>query len=63
MNEFTKEELLFLYGILSSQWLENLPIGNKLQGIIDNYCEHEFVPYKEEVCSVPLCSKCNMIVL
>lgn len=47
MNDFTKEELYQLYAVLCA-WMSN-PIGqndeaiklaNKLQSMIDSYCEH-----------------------
>ncbi len=43
MNDFTKEELNYLYNELDSNYseLKNIPLINKVKLMIVNYCEHE----------------------
>jgi len=43
MNDFTKEELGYLYDELDANYseLKNIPLMNKVKSMIDNYCEHE----------------------
>jgi hypothetical protein len=41
MNDFTKEELKFIYDWLNWISKEDYPVKNKIQSMIDNYCEHE----------------------
>ena len=40
-NDFTKEELVFLMRLMTNQFLDTLPIADKIQSMIDNYCEHK----------------------
>ena len=49
MNDFTKEELQGLYDCCNSGIYDDYPqadwkaaLQDKLQSLIDNYCEHEF---------------------
>ena len=48
MNEFTKEELKWIYGKMPTYLQDRedpnmFPrVKNKIQFMIDNYCEHEF---------------------
>ncbi len=37
MNDFTKEELVYLHNQIDFQLLKD-----KIKSMIDNYCEHEF---------------------
>ena len=63
MNEFTKEELREIYGCVNSIVAINAqskayysPLANKIQSMIDNYCEHE--PY-ETSALINYCYKCD----
>lgn len=60
MNDFTKEELSYLYDELDSNYseLKNIPLMDKVKSMIHNYCEHEWThTYRER--EVSLCSKCD----
>lgn len=69
MNDFTKEELILMYEELSNSentWPWEVFSGdtsvlNKLQSMIDNYCEHEFylIGYGENM--LAQCCKCQQI--
>lgn len=70
MNDFTKEELIKLLNWrnevkytkkpTSQMIASNERLGEKIQSMIDNYCEHEtIIPKLETVCR---CSKCNNVV-
>ena len=41
MNDFTKEELKFIYNLLNWLSTKDYPVKNKIQSMIDTYCEHE----------------------
>ena len=65
MNEFTKDELLEIKFVFE-QW--NYPLGkyprsedilNKIQSLIDNYCEHEMGYGGSQ--EVYQCKKCGEI--
>ena len=70
MNNFTKEELMHLFGwavsladLLPNTFCESdVNLYNKLHSMIDNYCEHEW--YNNH-CSCVLtnfdCTKCGKI--
>lgn len=68
MNEFTKEELKILFlelNIAIRNWgeskdLKNYPkLKDKIQSMIDNYCEHEW--YKGvHLFDYVYCTKCNI---
>jgi type IV secretory pathway VirB4 component len=70
MNDFTKEELeRILEGV--SWWLDgdnalySEALINKIQSMIDNYCEHEYlITYACEACFVDECKchKCAEII-
>lgn len=61
MNDFTKEELEYLFNIVLYQSAENSneKVINKIQSLIDNYCEHE----EDTHCyaSVYACTKCGRL--
>ncbi len=67
MNDFTKEELMELWENCD---VERLQCGidnysvlmNKLQSMIDNYCEHDSSGGEVED-FVDTCSKCNAFIL
>ena len=40
MNDFTKEELQIIWLSIAANYFPELK--NKIQSIIDNYCEHEY---------------------
>lgn len=62
MNDFTKEELECL---LSNHWscgANYEGLYNKIQFLIDNYCEHEYMVFLAEQNNEPFilkCSKCH----
>jgi len=67
MNDFTKEELeRILQGV--SWWLDgdtaiySESLINKIQSMIDNYCEHDTCAGEVEIFA-DTCSKCNALVL
>lgn len=47
MNDFTKEELQYFLAIMKPfHWLwkgDPLELEQKIQSMIDNYCEHDFI--------------------
>lgn len=62
MNDFTKEELKCIYVSLSLHALEgwaNIPVElvEKIQSMIDNYCEHE--SSEPKLVLIKHCVKCN----
>ena len=67
MNQFTKEELQNLNGGLSA-WIgetnfypAELPaLQQKIQAMIDNYCEHDGEIYRDSM-MVDICSECGKI--
>ena len=69
MNEFTKDELQIILldmdtYIRQNKILKESPIHKelrlKIQAMIDNYCEHEFVIFNKEYNHVE-CIKCGVI--
>ncbi len=65
MNNFTKdelEELLFFTELHKNKYRLKYPdeLLNKLQSLIDNYCEHE--PHGDFHVCVDKCKKCGVIV-
>lgn len=61
MNYFTKEELEEIeYGLLYSG-MENTHVLEKLQSLIDNYCEHKDVKFMRDV-GVETCRKCGKVI-
>lgn len=64
MNDFTKEELKTLYGLTTLFDGEAiLPLRAKIKLMFDNYCEHELIPYPEDVTAVPYCNKCKKVII
>jgi hypothetical protein len=65
MNDFTKEELLWIYGKMPAYiWDRECPIMfssviNKLKSLIDNYCEHVWTDGSGNII---YCTKCNFIL-
>ena len=64
MNEFTKEELNHLGYVLTLALAHEAPIEwehlhEKIQSMIDNYCEHE--PRGDWHVCVDKCEKCGVI--
>lgn len=66
MNDFTKEELIYLFEAIDSD-IEcfNEPeiaynARDKLQSLIKNYCEHEWIEYPNDCAAIPYCKKCRM---
>ena len=62
MNDFTKLELELLYqcvtGNRNYQGGQMFPeLNNKIQSLIDNYCDHELIPNGS---GNYICSKCPM---
>lgn len=67
MNDFTKEELKeLIYGLYCRTKLDghlvNKFLYEKLQSIIDNYCEHDNCGGEVEI-FVDTCSKCKAFML
>lgn len=64
MNDFTKEELEgMLLNITHSSWIykaDKHTVLNKLQSMINNYCEHEKVVPNYD-CKTQ-CEKCGVIL-
>lgn len=42
MNKFTKEELQYMLYACERSPLEDSSVENKIQAMINNYCEHEW---------------------
>ena len=64
MNDLTKEELEHLYSHM--KWAcdievteKNIALKDKIQSMIDNYCEHEWVFYMSPRGNIVRCNKCN----
>lgn len=63
MNDFTLEELKFIWHRLAITDYVNSPemleLSNKVCAMIDNYCEHDFIPclgqINVEICKHPKC--------
>ncbi len=62
MNDFTKEELQYLFKTFSltegSKFEHDL--DKKIQSMIDNYCEHEFHPVIGSF-QIESCHKCMRV--
>lgn len=68
MNNFTKEELEWLYHeveIIAHEFKHtrgmSIPIKEKLQSMIDNYCEHQNQSSMSDIDYVYYCRDCNQI--
>ncbi len=65
MNEFTKEELIYIRnhifsGAAAIRMLEHDALRDKIQSMIDNYCDHSHgTTSNSEVDYVLSCSECN----
>jgi hypothetical protein len=67
MNDFTKEELEQLiswgeiYTEFGQSWIDalNRPLIEKIQSMIDNYCEHTWFVYIDSDKRVLRCHKCD----
>jgi hypothetical protein len=61
MNDFTKEELKEMLSIIDFE-MHTQSLCDKIQSMIDNYCDHKFLPD----CSCPNskceCDKCGVIL-
>ncbi len=62
MNDFTKEELELIAECVEADfhhtnWSKRIyePLINKIQSMIENYCEHTPEPINQEIC----CTKCQ----
>lgn len=71
MNDFTKDELLIIHldmctYVAQNKILNESPIHRKLrekiESMIDNYCEHSHRQYYERV-NVYECENCQMVML
>ena len=68
MNEFTKEELedLLIWGEVytdfGNSWTDKIqrPLLDKIQSMIDNYCEHDTEGHFHV--GVDVCLKCGVII-
>lgn len=63
MNDFSKEELQLILKGMSQYYLEkdSLELMDKIQSMIDNYCEHENKFYENGLKAI--CFKCNKEVI
>ena len=65
MNDFTKEELIkikdVMYGISFDDNDERI-LRQKIQSMIDSYCEHEYENSCCGCCVVIGCSKCDWLL-
>lgn len=66
MNDFTKQELIKIQDCVNHQCytqpfgsLELAAICEKLQSMIDNYCEHEAIGQVSDVDYVNICIECK----
>lgn len=65
MNDFTKEELILAYDLIDACIeLAREPdfvydLRDKIQSMIDNYCDHEFELWISPHGNVVRCAKCN----
>ena len=61
MNDFTKEELKFISDLLTYQSSENMneELRDKVDSMIDNYCEHEPGYYVTPDENILTCHKCK----
>jgi hypothetical protein len=68
MSDFTKEELKRIRQQLleDRQWVDDLvnpdPLIDKLQSMIDNYCEHSQHIYYGDI-PVGECTECHMVMI
>lgn len=69
MNDFTKDELKRLLGILTDRMATELTYYNidiklepKIQSLIDNYCEHSQHFYYGDI-PVGECTECHMVMI
>ena len=67
MNDFTKEELEYLYHTIDNivECYSEPDIGylvrDKIQRMIDNYCDHHFEAIKDCFDQyIPVCMKCGV---
>ena len=59
MNDFTKEELQLIHEYLCGN-PRTYVIADKIQSMIDNYCEHEWDIYREgSIIRGIYCAKCS----
>ena len=59
MNDFTKEELQIIWNESSPCVSQEMrPILEKIQSMIDNYCEHEFQIKSLNPHFLMMCDKC-----
>lgn len=67
MNDFTKEELEKIMsaidGLVFSKFYaaDTQAIYSKIQSMIDNYCDHEFIFRTDSPHFFMMCSKCDKI--
>lgn len=59
MNDFTKEELQLIHEYLCGN-IRTYVLADKVQSIIDNYCEHDFHPVLSPF-KIESCHKCMRI--
>lgn len=68
MNDFTKEELEALLSAIKVVWVADGTeiedkLFEKLQSMIDNYCEHDLYETSSLVSHCCKCGKCEMVSL
>lgn len=69
MNDFTKEDLLEIYGLLEHHYSDpqlcfnpNPKLLIKIQSMIDNYCDHELEDWALMDNNQKICIKCENII-
>lgn len=70
MNDFTKEELLEIYGLLEKHYCDpekcfnpNPKLLLKIEAMISNYCDHEKIGFyfiQQQKIVVEQCIKCQL---
>ena len=70
MNDFTKNELQEIEYYLSLCYRDptlsknaNLPLLVKVQKLIMECCEHEFIGYMHGAAAIPYCNKCKRAIM
>jgi hypothetical protein len=63
MNDFTKEELVYLYDMMGAigiagHAINHRNLDNKIKSMIENYCEHKAECPGNGECLVNICDRC-----
>ncbi len=72
MNVFTKEELRhldvsleqFKFSCINLEFEEKIKsLRDKIQSMIDGYCEHNFIGHMTGSACFPYCNKCRKVII